>query len=67
VHLLLLSRPFWAEEEEIFALADVLSELGVGTIQSGGGRDAELDPTLTPARYMKWLIPDKIMVYRISA
>src|SRR5262249_50212697 len=33
---------FWAEEAEIFALADVLSELGVGTIQSGGGRDAEL-------------------------
>jgi N-acyl-D-amino-acid deacylase len=28
---------FWAEEAEIFALADVLSELGVGTIQSGGG------------------------------
>jgi hypothetical protein len=25
------------------------------------------DPTLTPARYMQWLIPDKIMVYRISA
>ena len=27
----------WADEKEIFALADVLSELGVGTIQSGGG------------------------------
>jgi len=26
-----------------------------------------LGPTLTPARYMQWLIPDKIMVYRISA
>ena len=37
---------FWAEEAEIFALADVLSELGVGTIQSGGGRDAELDNRL---------------------
>jgi N-acyl-D-aspartate/D-glutamate deacylase len=37
---------FWAEEAEIFALADVLSELGVGTIQSGGGRDAELENRL---------------------
>ena len=37
---------FWAEEAEMFALADVLSELGVGTIQSGGGRDAELDNRL---------------------
>jgi N-acyl-D-aspartate/D-glutamate deacylase len=37
---------FWAEEGEIFALADVLSELGVGTIQSGGGRDAELENRL---------------------
>jgi hypothetical protein len=25
------------------------------------------DPTLTPARYMKGLIPDKIIAYRISA
>jgi N-acyl-D-aspartate/D-glutamate deacylase len=32
----------WAEEEEIFALADVLGELGTGVIQSGGGRAAEL-------------------------
>ena len=32
----------WAEEEEIFALGDVLRELGTGLIQSGGGRDAEL-------------------------
>jgi N-acyl-D-amino-acid deacylase len=32
----------WAEEDEIFALADVLSELGTGVIQSGGGRAAEL-------------------------
>ena len=30
----------------MFALADVLSELGVGTIQSGGGRDAELENRL---------------------
>ena len=30
---------FWAESRDL-ALADVLSELGVGTIQSGGGRDA---------------------------
>src|SRR5918998_5138823 len=36
----------WAEEDEIFALADILSELGVGTIQSGGGRDAELQNRL---------------------
>ena len=32
----------WAEEEEMFALGDVLRELGTGIIQSGGGRDAEL-------------------------
>src|SRR5207237_512256 len=32
----------WAEEDEIFALGDVLRELGTGLIQSGGGRDAEL-------------------------
>ncbi len=32
----------WAEEDEIFALGDVLRELGTGIIQSGGGRDAEL-------------------------
>lgn len=32
----------WAEEDEIFALGDVLSELGTGIIQSGGGRNAEL-------------------------
>jgi hypothetical protein len=25
------------------------------------------NPTLTPARYMKGLIPDKIIAYRISA
>jgi hypothetical protein len=33
---------FWAEEEELFALGDVLSELGTGIIHSGGGRAAEL-------------------------
>src|SRR2546428_814979 len=32
----------WAEEEEIFALGNVLRDLGTGLIQSGGGRDAEL-------------------------
>ncbi len=33
----------WADEKEIFALADVLREMGTGIIQSGGGRDAEMD------------------------
>ncbi|MGH7099381.1 MAG: N-acyl-D-amino-acid deacylase family protein [Stellaceae bacterium] len=32
----------WADEKEIFALGDVLRELGTGVIQSGGGRAAEL-------------------------
>src|SRR5258707_1036800 len=32
----------WADEKEIFAIADVLREMGTGIIQSGGGRDAEL-------------------------
>ena len=32
----------WADEEEIFALADVLRELGTGIIQCGGGRAPEL-------------------------
>ena len=32
----------WANEEEIFALSDVLRELGTGIIQSGGGRENEL-------------------------
>jgi N-acyl-D-aspartate/D-glutamate deacylase len=32
----------WAEEEEIFALGNVLRDFGTGLIQSGGGRDAEL-------------------------
>lgn len=31
----------WAAEEEIFALGDVLREMGTGTIQSGGGAVAE--------------------------
>ncbi len=33
----------WADEKEIFALGDVLRELGTGIIQSGGGRVAELN------------------------
>src|SRR4029079_2506653 len=32
----------WADEKEIFALADVLREMGTGIIQSGGVRDAEM-------------------------
>ena len=32
----------WADEKEIFALADVLREMGTGTIQSGGGQYVEL-------------------------
>jgi N-acyl-D-aspartate/D-glutamate deacylase len=32
----------WAEDDEIFALGDVLGELGTGVIQCGGGRYAEL-------------------------
>jgi len=32
----------WADEKEIFALGDVLREMGTGIIQSGGGRAAEL-------------------------
>ncbi|WP_089936559.1 N-acyl-D-amino-acid deacylase family protein [Candidatus Entotheonella palauensis] len=37
---------FWAEEDELFALGEVLSELGTGIIQSGGGRAAELENRL---------------------
>ena len=33
----------WADEKEIFALGDVLREMGTGIIQSGGGRDAEME------------------------
>ena len=32
----------WADEAEIFAIADVLRELGTGIIQCGGGRAPEL-------------------------
>src|SRR6201982_1703421 len=32
----------WAEKKEIFALGDVLRELGTGLIQSGGGNAAEM-------------------------
>ncbi len=32
----------WADEEEIFAISDVLRELGTGIIQCGGGRAPEL-------------------------
>jgi N-acyl-D-aspartate/D-glutamate deacylase len=32
----------WADESEIFALADVLRDLGTGTIQAGGGQYVEL-------------------------
>src|SRR6201987_2940139 len=32
----------WADEKEIFTVADVLREMGTGIIQSGGGRAAEL-------------------------
>lgn len=33
----------WAEEKEIFAICDVLRELGTGIIQSGGGNGAEVE------------------------
>ncbi len=36
----------WADEKEIFALADVLREMGPGIIQSGGGREAEMNSGL---------------------
>jgi len=32
----------WAADEEVFAICDVLRELGTGTIQVGGGVDQEL-------------------------
>ena len=32
----------WASEEEIFALGDVLRDVGTGVIQGSGGRDAEM-------------------------
>ncbi|HEX3864177.1 MAG TPA: amidohydrolase family protein [Stellaceae bacterium] len=36
----------WADEKEIFALADVLRDMSTGIIQSGGGREAEMDSGL---------------------
>ncbi len=36
----------WADEREIFALGDVLRELGTGLIQSGGGAAAEMKDAL---------------------
>src|ERR1700749_1631981 len=36
----------WADEKEIFALADVLREMGTGTVQMGGGVDPELSDGL---------------------
>ncbi len=36
----------WASEEEMFAVADVLRELGTGVIQCCGGRVAELESRL---------------------
>jgi N-acyl-D-aspartate/D-glutamate deacylase len=36
----------WADEKEIFALGDVLRELGTGLIQSGGGNNAEMKDAL---------------------
>ncbi|MGB9644454.1 MAG: amidohydrolase family protein [Stellaceae bacterium] len=36
----------WADENEIFALGDVLRELGTGLIQSGGGNGAEVKNAL---------------------
>src|SRR5260370_12339463 len=38
----------WADEKEIFGLADVLREMGTGIIQSGGRRAAEMDNLLMP-------------------
>ena len=36
----------WADEKEIFALGEVLKELGTGLIQSGGGNGAEMKDAL---------------------
>ncbi len=36
----------WADEKEIFALGDVLRDLGTGLIQSGGGNGAEMKDAL---------------------
>ena len=37
----------WASEEELFALGDVLRELGTGTIQGGGGRQELKDQVMS--------------------
>ena len=36
----------WADDNEIFAISDVLRDLGTGTIQVGGGVDSELSDGL---------------------
>jgi N-acyl-D-aspartate/D-glutamate deacylase len=36
----------WADEKEIFALGDVLREMGTGLIQSGGGNGVEMKDAL---------------------
>jgi N-acyl-D-amino-acid deacylase len=36
----------WADEKEIFALGDILRDLGTGLIQSGGGNGAEMKDAL---------------------
>ncbi|MBV9825234.1 MAG: amidohydrolase family protein [Alphaproteobacteria bacterium] len=36
----------WADEKEIFALGEVLRDMGVGLIQSGGGNGAEMKDAL---------------------
>jgi N-acyl-D-amino-acid deacylase len=36
----------WADEKEMFALGDVLKEMGTGLIQSGGGNGAEMKDAL---------------------
>jgi len=36
----------WADEKEMFALGDVLREMGTGLIQSGGGNGAEMKDAL---------------------
>jgi N-acyl-D-amino-acid deacylase len=36
----------WADEKEIFALGDVLKEMGTGLIQSGGGNASEMKDAL---------------------
>ena len=38
----------WADEKEIFALADVLREMGTGMIQAGGGQYVEMKDGMMP-------------------